>query len=309
MHTKVAIIGSGPAGLTSAIYTGRALLNPIVIAGRESGGQLMWTTEVDNFPGFPEGVMGPELMERMKKQAERFNVTFINENAVRIDTSKHPFEIKSENQNITADSIILAMGANHRHLGLDSEERLRGHGVSYCATCDGFFFRNKEIAVIGGGDSAMEEALFLTKFASKVYLVHRREEFKASKIMLEKVKAEPKIELVLNSEVKEVLGDTQVTGLRLFNNKTNQESTLPLSGMFVAIGLIPNSAIVEGQIELDPRGYIVSQGNFTTSVEGVFIAGDVHDHRYRQAITAAGYGCAAALEAERYITHKEIGEW
>lgn len=300
-HHKVVIIGGGPAGLTAAIYAGRALLDPLVIGGRELGGQLMWTTDVDNYPGFPEGIMGPALMENMKKQAERFDAKIIAENVTAIDVTAKPMTVTYESGEVTADVVILAMGADHKHLGLESEEKFRGKGVSYCATCDGFFFRGKDIAVIGGGDTAMEEATFLTKFANKVYIVHRSENFRASEIMLEEAKANPKIEFVMNSEVKEVLGETNVTGLRLFNNQTNKESTLDVQGMFVAVGLKPNSEIVEGKIELDSKKYIVAVDHVTTSVPGLFVAGDVHDHKYRQAITAAGLGCMAAIEAERYL--------
>ncbi len=298
---RVAIIGSGPAGWTAAIYTSRALLDTVVIAGQSAGGQLMTTTDVENFPGFPNGIQGPELMQLMRKQAERFGTKVIAENAVKIDVQTKPFAVHTATQEITADAIILAMGADHRHLGLPSEERLQGHGVSYCATCDGFFFRGKDIAVVGGGDSAMEEAIFLTKFATKVTIVHRRSEFRASKIMLEKAKANPKIEFVVDSDVVEVVGDTSVTGLKLKNNQTSAESELPVQGVFVAIGLVPNSQFIAGQIEVDERGYIVNRGDYQTSVPGVFVAGDVHDHKYRQAVTAAGCGCAAALEAERYL--------
>lgn len=300
-HHKVVIIGSGPAGLTAAIYAGRALLEPLVIGGRELGGQLMWTTDVDNYPGFPQGIMGPYLMANMQKQAERFDAKIVAKNVTAIDVKTKPFKVTYESGEVTADVVILAMGADHKHLGLESEERLRGKGVSYCATCDGFFFKGKDIAVIGGGDTAMEEATFLTKFANKVYIVHRRDEFRASEIMLEEAKANPKIEFIINSQVKEVLGDTNVTGLRLVNNQTNQESTLAVQGMFVAVGLKPNSGIVEGQIELDTKKYIIVTDHVSTSVSGLFVAGDVHDHKYRQAVTAAGLGCMAAIEAERYL--------
>jgi len=303
MHTKVAIIGSGPAGLTAAIYAGRALLEPIIIAGQEFGGQLMTTTEVENFPGFPEGIQGPELMQRMRQQTERFGTHFIDENATSITVAAQPFQIMTDTQTITADSIILATGSSPRWLGLESETRLRGHGVSSCATCDGFFFRGKDIAVIGGGDSAMEEAMFLTKFANKVSVIHRRDQLRASKIMQEKAKANPKIEFMLHSDVNEILGDSKVSGIRITNSKTQAEVTLPVEGVFVAIGHIPNSAIVESQIEVDAKGYVVIHGDSKTSVHGVFVAGDLHDHKYRQAITAAGAGCAAALEVERYLSH------
>lgn len=307
MHTNVAIIGSGPAGLTAAVYTSRALLDTVIIAGQEIGGQLMQTTDVENFPGFPEGIMGPELMDRMIKQAERFGSKLIKEKAIEIQVNEQPIMIKTSTQTITADSVILAMGADHKHLGLESEERLKGKGVSYCATCDGFFFKNKDIAVIGGGDSAMEEATFLTKFANKVYVIHRRDAFRASKIMQQKAYDNPKIEFILNSEVKDVLGEQKVEGLRLFNNQTNEESTLSVQGLFVAVGLVPNTQFLNGQIELDERGYIITQKDYETSVPGLFVAGDVHDHEYRQAVTAAGFGCAAALKAERYLHHKKQG--
>ena len=298
---KVVIIGSGPAGLTAAIYAGRALLKPVVIGGREFGGQLMWTTEVENYPGFDKGILGPDLMNAMKAQAERFETTIINENVTTIDTSVRPFVVSYESGQIEAETVILAMGANHKHLGLPSEEKLRGHGVSYCATCDGFFFKGKNIAVVGGGDSAMEEAIFLTKFANSVTIIHRRDEFRASEIMLQEAKANPKIQFVMMSEVKEILGDISVTGLRLSNTQTNAESTLEVQGVFVAIGLVPNSDIIKGQIDVNERGYIVAQDHVLTSVPGLFVAGDVHDHKYRQAVTAAGFGCMAALESERFL--------
>lgn len=300
-HRKCVVIGAGPAGLTAAIYAGRALLAPLVIGGRELGGQLMWTTDVDNYPGFPEGIMGPALIENMKKQAERFDTKIIAENVTAIDVTAKPMKVTYESGEVTADVVVLAMGADHKHLGLESEEKLRGKGVSYCATCDGFFFRGKDIAVIGGGDTAMEEATFLTKFANKVYIVHRRDQFRASEIMVEEAKSNSKIEFVLNSETKEILGDTNVTGLRLVNNQTNEESTLEVQGVFVAVGLKPNSEIVNGKLELDTKGYIVAEDHVTTSVPGLFVAGDVHDHKYRQAVTAAGLGCMAAIEAERYL--------
>jgi thioredoxin reductase (NADPH) len=305
LHSKVAIIGSGPAGLTAAVYAGRALLHPILITGREFGGQLMATTEVENFPGFPDGIMGPELMQRMRQQASRFEVTILEENALQIDTTKRPFVIATESKKLTADSIILATGSDTKWLGLASETRLRGHGVSSCATCDGFFFRGKDIAVIGGGDSAMEEATFLTRFANKVYIIHRRDTLRASKIMQEKAKVDPKIEFVLNSQVEEILGEEKVTGIRLVDVNTKKVSVIDVGGVFVAIGHIPNSHFLAGQIATDDKGYVKVFDNYMSSVEGVFVAGDLHDHRYRQAITAAGTGCAAALEAERYLSMHE----
>lgn len=300
-HVKVVIIGSGPAGLTAAIYAGRALLKPVVIGGREFGGQLMWTTEVENYPGFKDGILGPDLMNTLKAQAERFDTQIILENVTAIDTSVRPLKITYESGEIEAETVILAMGANHKHLGLESEEKLRGHGVSYCATCDGYFFKGKDIAVIGGGDSAMEEAIFLTKFAHHVTIIHRRDEFRASEILLKEAKANPKIDFIVNAEVKEISGETTVTGLRLLQTQTKNESTLDVQGVFVAIGLVPNSDIIQGQIDLTERGYIVARDHVKTSVEGLFVAGDVHDYKYRQAVTAAGFGCMAAIEAERYL--------
>jgi thioredoxin reductase (NADPH) len=302
MHTKVAIIGSGPAGLTAGLYTGRALLAPILFSGQAAGGQLMTTTEVENFPGFPDGIQGPDLILRMQQQAEKFGTKIINQQVKSVDIIEQPFRIKTESATYMADTIILATGADARWLGLESETRLRGHGVSCCATCDGFFFRGKEIAVIGGGDSAMEEALFLTRFATKVSIIHRRAEFRASKIMQEKVKSHPKITFILETEVKEILGENTVTGIRVHHKPTVQESTLSVAGVFVAIGHTPNSAFISGQIETDGKGYILTNENYESSVSGVFVAGDVHDHKYRQAITAAGAGCAAAMEAERHLS-------
>jgi thioredoxin reductase (NADPH) len=303
-HTKVAIIGSGPAGLTAGIYAGRALLDPIIVAGTEFGGQLMTTTEVENFPGFPEGILGPDLIERLKQQAVRFGTQLISENVTQIDIESRPFRLTTERSSLTADAVILATGADSKWLGLESETHLRGHGVSSCATCDGFFFRGKEVAVIGGGDSAMEEALFLTRFATKVYIIHRRNELRASKIMQERAKNHPKIELILETEVKEILGDDFVTGIHLLNNQTNETKNLPVSGVFVAIGHIPNSHFFKGQIATDDKGYVLIDDRYRGSVSGIFVAGDLHDHHYRQAITAAGAGCAAALEAERYLAHE-----
>lgn len=307
-HSDVAIIGSGPAGLTGAIYTSRALLTTTVIGGREYGGQLMQTTEVENFPGFTEGIQGPELMHRMSEQAIRFGTTIVKENVTSLDVTARPFRIKTDSHELTADAVILAMGASHRKLGLPSEERLSGHGVSYCATCDGFFFRGKTIAVIGGGDSAMEEATFLTKFAAKVYVIHRRDEFRASKIMVEKARANEKIEFVFNSVVKEILGDKNVAGIRICDTDTQEERDIDVQGVFIAIGHVPNTDFIAGTVELDPRGYIMTRGDYKTSVPGVFVAGDVHDHKYRQAITAAGFGCAAALETERFLTNERQKE-
>lgn len=306
MTEKVAIIGSGPAGLTAAIYAARADLKPLMIEGMERGGQLMLTTDVENYPGFPNGIMGPELMESFRKQAERFDTRIMSYDVTRVDFSSRPFRIWVDEDEYQADSVIISTGASARWLGLESETRLRGHGVSACATCDGFFFRDKEIAVVGGGDSAAEESLFLTKFASKVYLIHRRDELRASKIMAKRVLEHDKIEVIWDSVVVDVLGDDLVTGLRIHNRVTDEDSDLAVEGLFLAIGHDPNTKIFQGHIELDDQGYILTPGSNTmTSVPGVFAAGDVTDHVYRQAITAAGMGCQAAIDAERWLDEKE----
>lgn len=305
MTEKVVIVGSGPAGLTAAIYTARADLKPLMIEGMERGGQLMLTTDVENYPGFPDGIMGPELMEGFRKQAERFETRIMTSDVTKVDFSSRPFKIWVDNDEYQAESVIISTGASARWLGLDSETRLRGHGVSACATCDGFFFRGKEIAVIGGGDSAAEEALFLTKFASKVYVIHRRDELRASKIMAARVLNHEKIEVVWDTVVEEVLGEDLVTGLRIRNRVTDEVSELPVEGMFLAIGHTPNTKIFEGEIDLDDKGYIITETNTMTSVPGVFAAGDVTDHVYRQAITAAGLGCQAAIDAERWLDEQE----
>jgi thioredoxin reductase (NADPH) len=301
---KVIIIGGGCSGLTAAIYTSRAGLSPLVISGLTGGGQLTKTTEVENFPGFPDGVMGPELVSNMRKQAEKFGAEFLDTDVTRVDFSSRPFLIVAGDREYRAHSVIVATGADARMIGLESEKRLVGHGVSTCATCDGFFYRGKEIAVVGGGDSALEEANFLTKFASKVTIIHRRDSFRASKAMQEKVFKNEKIEYAWDSVVTEVLdeGTGLVTGVKLKNVKTGEESILKIEGLFVAIGHVPNTKVFEGQLELDEHGFIVSKGLDThTSVEGVFVCGDVYDKRYRQAITAAGMGCKAALDAERFL--------
>jgi thioredoxin reductase (NADPH) len=306
MTEKVVIIGSGPAGLTAAIYTARADLKPLMIEGMERGGQLMLTTDVENYPGFPDGIMGPELMESFRKQAERFDTRIMTSDVTRVDFSSQPFRIWVDEDEYQADSVIISTGASARWLGLESETRLRGHGVSACATCDGFFFRDKEIAVVGGGDSAAEEALFLTKFASKVYLIHRRDELRASKIMAKRVLGHDKVEVIWDTVVEEVLGEDLVTGLRLRNRVTDETSELQVEGLFLAIGHDPNTKIFQGHIDLDEKGYILTQGtNTMTSVPGVFAAGDVTDHVYRQAITAAGMGCQAAIDAERWLDEQE----
>jgi thioredoxin reductase (NADPH) len=302
------ILGSGCSGLTAAIYAARANLSPLVLEGHEPGGQLSITTMVENFPGWPDGIQGPELIDNMRKQAARFGATFKLAHLNKIDLSKRPFTLETSLGPISTRSLIIASGASARWLGLPSEQALIGHGVSRCATCDGFFFRDKEIAVVGGGDSAMEEALFLTRFASKVTLIHRRESFRASKIMLDRAMAHPNIELLTNTIVEEVLGveEKDVKGLRIHNHVTNDHSILPISGLFLGIGHVPNATAFAGQIDLDDEGYIRTRDNvFTTKdgviVPGVYASGDVQDRRYRQAITAAGTGCMAALEVEKFL--------
>jgi thioredoxin reductase (NADPH) len=302
MH-NVVIIGSGCAGNTAAIYSARAGLKPVVIKGREIGGQLSITSEVENFPGFPEGIMGPDLVENMKVQAERFGAIYMDGAVMETDLSKRPFRVKVEEEWLETRTLIVASGAKARWLGLASEHKLIGHGVSSCATCDGFFYRGKKIMVIGGGDSAMEEANFLTRFGSSVALVHRRDAFRASKIMIERARANPKIEFILNTAVDEVfdVGQNMVTGVRLHNLKTGEKWDRDVDGFFVAIGHIPNTAEFKGQLDLDDEGYIISHGGARTNIHGVFHAGDVQDRVYRQAITAAGAGCMAAIEAEKLL--------
>jgi thioredoxin reductase (NADPH) len=297
------ILGSGCAGLTAAIYTARANLKPLVLEGHEPGGQLSITTLVENFPGWPEGIQGPELIENMKKQAARFGAEFKMAHLASVDLSQRPFTLNLGNEEVKTNTLIIASGASARWLGLPSEQALIGYGVSSCATCDGFFFTGKDIAVIGGGDSAMEEALFLTRFAKKVTLIHRREQFRASKIMLERAIAHPSIDFMTNTAVDEVLGaeGKEVRALRLRDTVTHQERILPVSGMFLGIGHIPNAKMFSGQIDLDEDGYVKTHDNVFTRVPGVFACGDVQDRRYRQAITAAGSGCMAALEVEKYL--------
>ena len=300
---NVVIIGSGCAGHTAALYAARANLKPLVIEGHEPGGQLGLTTLVENFPGFPDGIQGPELIENMRKQASRFGAEYHIVHLVKADLSKRPIELTVGKETIQTRSLIIASGASARWLGLPSEHALIGHGVSSCATCDGFFFSGKEIAVIGGGDSAMEEATFLTRFASKVTLIHRREDFRASKIMLDRARANPKVSFLTDTVVDEVLdvGKKEVTALRLRNLKSGESWDFPTSAMFLGIGHIPNTKVFEGQLETDADGYLVTHNNVLTKVAGVFACGDVQDRRYRQAITAAGSGCMAALEVEKYL--------
>ncbi len=298
---KVIILGSGSAGLTAAIYAARAQLRPLVIAGSQRGGQLTLTTDVENFPGFPEGIQGPELMELMRRQAERFEVEFVDEDATAVDLRRRPFEVAAAGRTFHAEAVIVATGAGTNWLGLPNEQRLIGHGVSSCAPCDAFFFRGKEVAVVGGGDSAMEEALVLTKFATRVTIIHRRDRFRASKIMAERALRHEKIRVIWDTAVEDVLGDGRVTGLRLRNVRTGERRVFPVDGLFVAIGHHPNTELFRGQIDLDDQGYIVLREHTMTSVPGVFAAGDVHDRRYRQAVTAAGWGCMAAMDAEKYL--------
>jgi thioredoxin reductase (NADPH) len=310
-HERLVIIGSGPAGYTAALYASRANLSPLLFEGLQPGGQLTITSDVENYPGFPEGILGPELMEKMKKQAERFGTRFVLGDVTRVDLSRRPFQIWQDDQLYTADAVVVATGASAKWLGIPSERTYRGKGVSACATCDGFFFRGVEIAVVGGGDTAVEEATFLTKYATKVYLVHRRDELRASKIMAEKARKNPKIELVWNSVVEEVLGDAKgVTGLKLKSTKDGSLRTLPVKGLFMGIGHEPNTALFKGQLEMNEVGYLhVRSPSTATSVPGVFAAGDVADPTYRQAVSAAGTGCMAAIDAERWLGEHVTERW
>jgi thioredoxin reductase (NADPH) len=301
MH-NVVIIGSGCAGLTAAIYAARANLKPVVLDGHEPGGQLSLTTHVENFPGFPDGIMGPELIENMRKQAQKFGTEFKAGAVSEVDVSKRPFKIVAGKETYEAEALIVAAGASARLLGLKGEKELIGHGVSTCATCDGYFFRGKPIAVVGGGDSAMEEANFLSRYASRVYLVHRRNEFRASKIMIDRAKANEKVEFVTPFSVEEILAPKGlVEGVRLRNLQTKETREIALDGVFVAIGHDPNTTVFKGKLEMDSNGYLLAKHGSLTAIPGVFVAGDVQDHRYRQAVTAAGSGCMAAIDAEKFL--------
>ncbi len=302
---RVAIVGSGPAGLTAALYCARAELKPVVIAGIPPGGQLLITTDVENYPGFPEGIQGPELVDRMRKQAARFGAEFVDDNVTQVDFTRRPFVLRTGTHGtFRADAVIVTTGATARWLDLPSETRLKGHGISACATCDGFFFKGLELAVVGGGDTAMEEALFLTNFATKVTIVHRRDRLRASTIMQQRARSHPKISLLLETEVTEVLGAEKVEGLRLRNTRTGAESMLKVGGLFVAIGHIPATEVFRGALALDEKGYLRVADHTRTNVEGVFAGGDVNDHRYRQAVSAAGAGCMAAIDAERWLSEQ-----
>jgi len=307
-ETKLLIVGSGPAGLTAAIYAARANLEPIVLAGSTPGGQLMLTSDVENYPGFPDGIQGPDLMGLFRAQAERFGTQIVDVDIDRVDLSQRPYRVWARGIEYRGQALIVATGASAMWLGLESETRLRGRGVSACATCDGFFFRDKEIAVVGGGDTAFEEATYLTRFASKVHMLHRRDEFRASRIMVDRAKLNPKIEIHTNTAIEEVLGDEKVSALRLMDTATGKQRVMPADGVFIAIGHKPNTEAFRDWLEVDAKGYLVVRDKTNSQIEGVFIAGDVHDHRYRQAVTAAGDGCMAAIDAERWLESQGITE-
>jgi thioredoxin reductase (NADPH) len=308
VESKLIIIGSGPAGLTAAIYAARANLEPIVLAGSAPGGQLMLTSDVENYPGFPDGIQGPDLMAAFRAQAERFGTRLIDVDIDRVDLSERPFRIWARGTEYRGQAVIVATGASALWLGLDSETRLRGRGVSACATCDGFFFKDREIAVVGGGDTAFEEAIYLTRFATKVHLLHRRDTFRASKIMVDRAVDHPKIDIHPNVAVDEVLGEDKVHAVKLRDTNSGDTSELPVEGLFIAIGYEPNTAAFRDWLEVDEKGYLVVRDETRSKIDGVFIAGDVHDHRYRQAVTAAGDGCKAAIDAERWLEAQGITE-
>jgi len=301
---KLVIIGSGPAGLTAAVYGARADMEPLLFMGTKYGGQLMITSDVENFPGFPEPILGPELMERMKAQAERVGAKLVQDDVVKVNFKRYPFEVTTPSQTVKALSVVIATGADPKRLNLDSEMKLMGKGVSNCAVCDGFFFRGKRVAVVGGGDTAMEEATFLTKFATSVRVIHRRDKLRASKALQKAALSNPKISFIWDSVVEEVLGSSRVEGVKIRNVKTGKESILEVDGLFVSIGYDPNTKVFAGEVELDPMGYVVTRNGTETSVPGVFVAGDAHDYRYRQAVTAAGDGVKALMDAEKFVEEK-----
>lgn len=303
---KLIIIGSGPAGLTAAIYAARGARSPVVVSGREAGGQLVLTTDVDDYPGFPEGIQGPDLMAKMRAQAERFGTRFINENVLSVNLRIKPFEIKTENSQLRTNLLIIATGASAMWLGLSSEQKLIGKGISSCAVCDGFFFKDKNVAVVGGGDTAMREVAYLAKLCKKVTVVHRRNSLKAQAALQELVKSKNNVEFIWNTTVDGILGQEKVTGVKLKNTQSNEISTIEVDGVFVAIGHKPNTDFLKGQIELDEKGYVVMHDETKTSIEGVFVAGDMTDYRYRQAVTAAGAGCKAAMDAEEYLENLNL---